>query len=559
MLCGVLNVRLRWPLTGMYKASLQMKEPPLEILTNEQMAEADQLAVEMGVPGLTLMENAGCAVADEAEKMVDAGARIVVLCGPGNNGGDGFVAARHLQERGYQIAVYLLGETDRLKGDAAEMAKRWLALGSVHSFDGARNSVTGVDLVIDAVFGAGLARPLEGEPAQLVKQLHTRRGGLLAVDVPSGLNGTTGEPLGGHVFRADRTVTFFRLKPGHVLYPGRDLCGEVVLADIGIPEKAIYRLRDGEPIPQHGVKPDIELNGVRQAALAIRERYPQTHKYDYGHALVLSGPPAATGAARLGARAALRIGAGLVTIASPSEALQENAAHLTAIMLTACDTAEQLEQLLGDRRKNAVLMGPGFGVGENTRTMVLQALAARTAGIVLDADALTSFADEKDRHDLFAAIKQRTDKTIGPGTSQVVLTPHQGEFARLFPNLEGSKIDRAREAARLSGAAVVLKGADTVIAAPAPEGPAHRVIVINTNAPPWLATAGSGDVLAGVITGLLAQGEHAHSAACAAVWIHAECANRFGPGLIAEDLPEIIPEVLRHLHAKQRELRDARR
>lgn len=538
-----------------------MKEPPLEILTNEQMAEADALAVELGVPGLNLMENAGRAVADEAEKMVDAGARIVVLCGPGNNGGDGFVAARHLQERGYQIAVYLLGETDKLKGDAAEMAKRWLAMGVVEAFEGARHAVTDADLVIDAVFGAGLARPLEGEPAQLAnKKLHLRRGGLLAVDVPSGLNGTTGEPLGDHVFRADRTVTFFRLKPGHVLYPGRDLCGEVVLADIGIPEEAIYRRTDGEPVPQRGVRPDIELNGVRQAVSAIRERQPQTHKYDYGHALILSGPPAATGAARLGARAALRIGAGLVTVASPSEALQENAAHLTAIMLTACDTAEHLGQLLGDRRKNAVLIGPGFGVGEKTRSMVLKALAARTAGAVLDADALTSFADEKNRHDLFAAIKQREDESIGPCTSQVVLTPHDGEFARLFPNLEGSKIDRTREAARLSGAVIVLKGADTVIALPTPPAePAHRVIVINTNAPPWLATAGSGDVLAGVITGLVAQGEHAFPAACAAVWIHAECANRFGPGLIAEDLPEIVPEVLRHLHTKRRELRNAGR
>lgn len=546
---------------GLYEVSSPMKVPPLEVLTNEQMAEADRLAVELGVPSLTLMENAGRAVADEAEKMVDAGASIVILCGPGNNGGDGFVAARHLKQRGYELAVYLYGDIGKLRGDAAEMAQRWLAMGAVGAFDGAGTAVTSADLTIDAVFGAGLARPLEGAPAQLVKtKLSLRRCGLLAVDVPSGLNGTTGEPLGDHVFRADCTVTFFRLKPGHVIYPGRALCGEVILADIGIPEEAICRLRGGEPIPQRGVKSDIELNGVWRAAHAIRERHAQAHKYDYGHALILSGPPAATGAARLAARAALRIGAGLVTVGSPSEALQVNAAHLTAIMLTPCDTAEHLEDLLGDKRQNAVLIGPGFGVGEKTRAMVFKALAAHNAGLVLDADALTSFVDAKDRHELFAAIKQREDDMLGPGTSQVVLTPHEGEFSRLFSDIEGSKIERAREAAKLSSAVVVLKGADTVIALPAPSGEwVPGVVQINTNAPPWLATAGSGDALAGFITGLLAQGQSAHSAACAAVWIHGECANRFGPGLIAEDLSEIVPEVLRHLHAKQREQREAER
>ncbi len=537
-----------------------MKEPPLEVLTNEQTALADRLAVEMGVPGLTLMENAGRAVADEAEKMADAGARIVVLCGPGNNGGDGFVAARHLKERGYNVAVYLLGEIDRLKGDAAQMARRWLAMGIVQAVSEAHQAVTGADLIIDALFGAGLARPLEGEAAQLANsKLHVCSGGLLAVDVPSGLNGTTGEPLGGSVFRAHRTVTFFRLKPGHVLYPGRDLCGEVVLADIGIPEDAICRVEDGERVLQSGVKADIELNSVRQAAFAMPQRRSQAHKYDYGHALILSGPSAATGAARLGARAALRVGSGLVTVASPTEAIQENAAHLTAIMLTPCDTAEQLGRLLDDRRKNAVLIGPGFGVGEHTRKMVLKALEARTAGIVLDADALTSFANEEFRHHLFASIKQRTDDRAGPGTSRVVLTPHAGEFARLFPGLDGSKIDRARQAAHLSGAVILLKGPDTVTACPAPADTfVPRRVVINTNAPPWLATAGSGDVLAGLITGLLAQAIDEHTAASTGVWIHAECANRFGPGLIAEDLPEIVPEVLRHLHANRQELRKAK-
>ena len=538
-----------------------MKEPPLEILTNEQMATADRLAVELGVPSLTLMENAGRSVAEEAGKMTDAGARIVILCGPGNNGGDGFVAARHLKERGYDVAVFLLGAIDRLKGDAAEMAKRWLAMGAVHALSDAGQAAADADLIIDALFGAGLARPLEGEAARLAgSDLHLSAGGLLAVDVPSGLNGTTGEPLGESVFRADRTVTFFRLKPGHVLYPGRDLCGEVVLADIGIPEEALSRARDGELIPKSGVQADIELNSVQHAALAIPERRSQAHKYSYGHALVLSGPSAATGAARLGARAALRVGSGLVTVASPSEAIQENAAHLTSIMLIPCDTAGQIGLVLGDQRKNAVLIGPGFGVGEHTREMVLKILEARTAGVVLDADALTSFANEEFRQHLFAAIKRRAGNGAGAGTSRVVLTPHEGEFARLFPSIEGSKIDRARQAANLSGAVILLKGPDTVIARPATSAAdVPSRVVINTNAPPWLATAGSGDVLAGLIAGLLAQSLDEQTAASTGVWIHAECANRFGPGLIAEDLPEIVPEILRDLHAKRRELRNSGR
>lgn len=530
-----------------------MRDMPLEVLTNEQMAQADRLAVELGVPSLTLMENAGRAVADEAVKMVDAGSRIVVLCGPGNNGGDGFVAARHLKERGYDIAVHLYGELDKLKGDAAEMAQRWWAMGSVVPLAEACQAVGNAQLIVDALFGAGLARPLEGEAAKLAAICNNlRKGALLAVDVPSGLNGTTGQPLGEHVIRADRTVTFFRLKPAHVLYPGRELCGQVVLADIGIPDEAIYREIDSQPIPDRGVRHSIQLNAPWQAHIAVSRR-PDSHKYDHGHALVLSGPAYATGAARLAARAALRVGAGLVTVLSPTGALAENAAHLTAVMLKLCDTPEELAAYLEDKRNTAVLIGPGFGVGGKTQRMVLAALGANHAGVVLDADALTSFAGEPDRSQLFAAIKARNDQKRGAGTAQVVMTPHEGEFRRLFPELDGSKIERARQAAGLSHAEIVLKGPDTVIASPGiQEPPNAREITINTNGPPWLATAGSGDVLAGFITGLIAQGTHANNSACAAVWLHGECANRFGPGLISEDLPDIVPAVLRDLSEEPR-------
>lgn len=511
-----------------------LKELPAEILTNEQMAEADRLAVAMGVPSLTLMENAGRAVADEAMKMVDRGARIVVLCGPGNNGGDGFVAARYLKERGYDVAVFLHGSIDKLKGDAAEMAKRWLAMGLVADVRNARGEVATCSLVIDALFGAGLARELDADLSELVNSASEASAARLAVDVPSGLNGSTGQPMGRSSLQADRTVTFFRLKPAHVLYPGRALCGEVVLADIAIPEAVLHQgvvacAVSNAPIP----------HWLHQFPIPVGDN----HKYSRGHAVAVSGPADSTGAIRLAARAALRIGAGLVTVASPKAAFPVNAAHLTTIMIKPFEVPRGLDQILADERRNAVVLGPGCGVGEETRQMVQIALQSGAA-CVLDADALTAFSD---------AMVDLTKATKSAPERPVVLTPHEGEFKRLFPGLQGSKLERARSAAERSGAIVVLKGPDTVIASP--DGKA----AINTNAPPWLATAGSGDVLAGLITGLLAQRMPAFEAACAAVWIHGECANRFGPGLIAEDLPEMVPEVLRGLYARRKALEEEER
>lgn len=507
----------------------------MQLLTTDEMARADKLAVAAGVPSLTLMENAGRAVADEAANMVPAGARVAVLCGPGNNGGDGFVAARLLSETGFAVQVGLLGSREALKGDAAAMAARWQ--GGVAAPEHIDLGAT--DLIVDALFGAGLTRPLEGVAAALVGRINASRRPILAVDVPSGLDGTTGASV-GPVVQATRTVTFFRKKPGHLLLPGRTLCNETVVADIGIPASVLA---------------DIGPRTIENGPGAWRAQFPRLaidgHKYSRGHAVVVSGPAFHTGAARLGARGALRIGAGLVTVASPAGALLENAAHLTAIMLRPCADGRALSEMLSDMRKNAVLVGPGAGVGSETRAYVEAALAS-AAHVVLDADALTSFAEldgsarEAPRWGfgftsgkeqapgtldaLFAAVKARS--------AAVVLTPHEGEFKRLFANATGSKVDRARAAAARSGSVVLLKGPDTVIADP--DGRA----AINANAPPWLATAGSGDVLAGFVTGLLAQGMPAFEATCAAVWLHGECASYFGRGLIAEDLPEILPEVL---------------
>jgi hydroxyethylthiazole kinase-like uncharacterized protein yjeF len=488
----------------------------LELLTSAEMGRADGLAEAAGIPSLALMENAGHAVALEALKMIGAGARVVALCGPGNNGGDGFVAARHLREAGVDVHVALLGAPDTLKGDAASMAQRWgQAIGPLSP-----TSAQGAALVIDALFGAGLARPLSGAAADVVGAINRSAIPVLAVDVPSGLDGTTGQAAGS-VVQAKRTVTFFRRKPGHLLMPGRALCGPVAVADIGIPSAVLADI---------GVKTWANGPGL------WREQFPwpklDGHKYGRGHAVAVSGSATHTGAARMGARGALRIGAGLVTVASPADAVAANAAHLTAIMLLPFDGPEGLARILADRRKNAVLLGPALGVGPATRELVRTALASGAA-TVLDADAITSFADNPS--DLFQAVAAHADRPV-------VLTPHEGEFHRLFANTGGgSKLERARAAAKLSGTIMVLKGPDTVIAAP--DGRA----AINDNAPPWLATAGAGDVLGGLITGLLAQGMPAFEAACAAVWVHGAAATAFGPGLIAEDLPERVPEVLRAL------------
>jgi ADP-dependent NAD(P)H-hydrate dehydratase / NAD(P)H-hydrate epimerase len=487
----------------------------LELLTAEEMGRADTLAVASGVAGATLMENAGRAVAEEVARRFPDHDSVVVLCGPGNNGGDGFVAARYLTEKGYKVRLGFDGDEARLPADAAAMAQR---------FAGTREPLgkgllDQADIVVDALFGAGLTRPIEGKLAKLIEAVNASKLPVIAVDVPSGIDGTTGE-VRGIAVRATATVTFFRLKPGHLLLPGRIYCGEVSLAQIGIPASVLAT-----------IAPNTYANEPALWLTAFPWPQPESHKYARGHAVVVSGPAFSTGAARFAARGALRIGAGLVTVASPRDALEINAGALTAIMVREADDVRALTNLLADRRKNAVLLGPGMGVGEHTKELVLAALRSE-ASIVLDADALTSFAE--DPSDLFAA--------IAPRKAPVVFTPHDGEFARLFPDLAAApKLDRARGGASRAGAVLVLKGADTVVAA------ASGAASINAATSPFLATAGTGDVLAGMVLGLLAQGMPAFAAASAAVWLHGAAAIAFGPGLIAEDLPETLPKLLSEL------------
>ncbi len=484
-----------------------------ELLSVAEMYQADTATIAGGVPGLDLMEAAGAAIAETIQNALPDG-DVVVLCGPGNNGGDGVVAARLLTDAGRTVRLALLGSPDKLKGDAAANAKRWT--GDVLPLD--PSVIEGAAVVIDALFGAGLERPLAGIVQETIEKLNASGVPVIAVDVPSGVHGDTGQVLGAAP-QAAATVTFFRRKPGHLLYPGRGLCGKVRVADIGIPETVLAAIspRLSENLP--GLWRDL-----------LPQPRPHDHKYDRGHA-VIAGGAVLTGAARLASYAALRVGAGLVTIAAPPAASAVYRAGRPAIMVRDVADGEAFAALLGDPRVSAALIGPGNGVDAATADHVLRALALKPC--ILDADALTVFADQPDK--LFDALN-----AAPAGTN--VLTPHEGEYARLFHGVAGAdadgKIERATAAAARTNAVVLLKGADTVIAAP--DGRA----AVNTNAPPNLATAGAGDVLAGFITGLMAQGMPAFEAACAATWLHGACASAFGPGLIAEDLADMLPSVL---------------
>lgn len=471
------------------------------------MYRADRAAAAAGVATLDLMEAAGAAIVRTVRRQWRP-RPVAVLCGPGNNGGDGFVAARRLAAIGWPVRLGLLGDAGALKGDARVNRERWRG-----PIEPLTPSLFARDpLVIDALFGAGLARPIEGAAAVMIAAINDRGLDCVGVDVPSGIDGDGGA-VRGIAPRCRATVTFFRPKPGHVLLPGRLLCGRLVVADIGIPDTVL-----GDIAPQTFVnEPGLWRHRLPERSLS-------GNKYDRGHALIAGGPM--TGAGRLAAEAARRIGAGLVTIAADPVRHGIYASGPPGTIVATVDDDDAFARLIGDRKRTTALIGPGAGVTSHTRARALAILATGKPA-VLDADALTVFAD--DPAALFRAIG-----------GACVLTPHEGEFARLF-DPAGDKLTRARRAARQSGATVLLKGPDTVIA------DADGRAAINTNAPPELATAGSGDVLAGLVVGLLAQRMPPFEAATAAVWLHGRLATAVGPGLIAEDLIDGVPGALRAL------------
>ncbi len=504
-----------------------------EILSPAEMGEADRLAIAAGpLDGYGLMLRAGGAAAAVVLARYPAASRVHVLCGPGNNGGDGYVVARLLAEAGMNVAIWAEGK-QKAGSDAARASEACnLPVNHLNDFD-----TTEGEVVVDALYGAGLSKYLSPYADAASGISAAEKVPVVSIDLPSGVSGETGQ-MRGH-FDAAVTVTFVRKKPGHLLMPGRRVCGEIIVADIGIPDAIVDELK----ITTFENTPNLWLDSFPKTAV-------DTHKYKRGHVGVFSGGPSATGAARLSAMAAARMGAGAVTVLSPGNAMQVNAMHLTSIMLREAGSMEDVQEFLEARDPEALVFGPGLGPKPKVGDFALQligtitdrirasvaALKHRDTGIVLDADAITSLAHQPQA--LFDAARR-------VGAPALVLTPHEGEFARLFPDIAAekkqSKLAKARAAAERANAVIVYKGADTVIA-----GPYGRA-AINANGEPWLATAGSGDVLAGIIAALLAKGMQVFEAACAAVWIHAEAGSRFGPGLIAEDLPLALVPVLREL------------
>ena len=544
-----------------------------ELLTAAQMRAIEQAAIASGeVTGLELMERAGRgvveAIFEEWPELAKTSHRAVVLCGPGNNGGDGFVVARLLKEWGWEVEVFLYGDPEKLPPDARVNYQRWTALGRASYLD--LETIEPVlsadwDLSVDALFGVGMSRPLQGKVWHellhflLDRNAHGRKPSV-AIDVPTGLHSDTGARLGG-VFPAALTVTFHRPKLGHFLGRATIECGKLVVRDIGLGKRWLR---------EAAVLLDRNAPGISFLAKGHDE-----HKYSHGHALILSGPPGRGGAARLAARGALRIGAGLVTLACPPEAIPENAARLDAVMLRPLADAGGLAGLLEDDRINALCLGPGLGTGPREAALLAAALGVQTAaapGLTRGPEPLSappenrgpgSSPGRRGEHpavvfdaDAITLLSQHPD-LLGALHEGCILTPHEGEFARLFPDLSEklnapaskgpaySKVDATREAAARAGCIILFKGPDTVIA------DAQGRAAINSahydRAAPWLATAGSGDVLAGMIAGLLARGFPPMQAAETAAWLHVECALSFGPGLIAEDIPEELPKVFRSL------------
>lgn len=531
----------------------------MELLTAAQMRAIEQAAIDSGeVTGLELMERAGRgvveAVLEEWPAMATAPQRAVVLCGPGNNGGDGFVVARLLKQRGWDVEVYLYGDAEKLPPDAAENYRRWCEMGEVGEGEGDwfdrlffRKRIPFV--MFDALFGTGFSRPLDERFDGVIEEWGSildpgisNGAKVVAIDTPTGFCLDSGKPI-GRALGADLTVAFHKLKLGHVLdgadyYHGKVKCVDIGLKTLRGREAQIATSKIARCLDRSSFYPTLEER------LSKSGRRGGNHKFSHGHAFILSGGVGKGGAARLAARGALRVGAGVVTVGAPPSAIMENAIQLNAIMLKRVDDAKALMEILKDERINAVCLGPGFGLGKGTRAAVAVALVSNR-GVVLDADALSAFEERP---------KGLFDLTMG---KKSVLTPHMGEFGRLFPDIKAkldeppvqgpaySKVDAAREAAVRAGCVVLMKGPDTVIASP--DGRASIAAAVYERACPWLATAGAGDVLAGIITGLLARGFGAHEAAATGAWLHQEAARAFGPGLIAEDLPEMLPKVFRDL------------
>lgn len=483
-----------------------------EILSITQMKQAEDASLSGRTSSYTLMQRAGRAVADIVRERYEK-QPVMVLCGSGNNGGDGFIAASELKRKKWDVTVACKLEAEYLEGDVARAAEEWGD--DFETLDKVKLPEDGI--IIDAIFGTGLEREITGDAQEVLFALQRSSCSVVAVDFPSGVYADSGDcqPC---TPQADLTVTFFRKKMGHILLPGRVACGDIIVSDIGMKDDVLDEI-EGEIVHEN----DPSLGWQEDASTKAF----WTHKYHHGHIAVLGGK-VLTGATVLTSLSALRIGAGLVTIAAHPDVVNVYRMASPSLMVEPLqEMARFKDHYAKDDRRNVLLIGPGAGL-ENEgalKKIVFDATASERI-CVLDADALSVF--ENDTRTFYKSLHK-----------SCILTPHEGEFERIFPGLQGSKVDRALEASRKTGAIIVLKGADTVVASP------NGKAVINTTGCGWMATAGTGDVLAGMIAGLVARKVlNLFDATCAAVWMHGKASELAGPGMISEDLSSHIPSVL---------------
>ncbi|VAV90167.1 NAD(P)H-hydrate epimerase / ADP-dependent (S)-NAD(P)H-hydrate dehydratase [hydrothermal vent metagenome] len=490
----------------------------IPILTTKNCYQADKQAIASGITPVTRMENAGSGAAESITARYEK-CKTLILCGPGANGGDGYVIARKLHEAGWSVDVMAL--TAPVAGSDAEFMAQQCP---VDASSRVRQLPTDIELIVDCLYGAGLNRALDADTTQLIHQVNQHKSPVVAIDLPSGIFGDSNGGFAPCIV-ADTTITFAVKKLAHVLEPERSFCGVVEVVDIGFPDGMISDM------------PEVALEN----SPCLWSQIPvqpgaQSHKHNRGRLWVGCGGHLQTGAARLAARAGLRIGAGWVMLGGSKKAMQVCAAHETSIVLQTRPKHQSMAKTLQTSPvPDCVILGPAGGIGARMRADILDVLRSGIAA-VLDADALRVMSAEPEV--FFELCNENT-----------VLLPHEAEFLGLFPDLNqtfGHKINRVKAAASRAGCTVLLKGADSVIAN------ATGRAVVNTKTSAWLATLGTGDVLAGMVGGLMAQRVGGMDATCAAVWIHGALGQNLGAGLIAEDLPNEIPNILKNMAIKSK-------
>ncbi|MDX1950377.1 MAG: NAD(P)H-hydrate dehydratase [Rickettsiales bacterium] len=495
-----------------------------KIFSAENTKKADSEAERFGISNFTLMCNAGEKSADLVDKILDykkKGDAVYILCGVGNNGGDGYITARILKERGYDIRLSNIGDLRKVSELTLQAMDFAVSSGiEIEEFD--EDYLEQADLIIDAIFGIGLKRDITGDIAEIIEKINYAKNSqknkflVFSLDVPSGVCSNTGE-VRNIAIQADYTISYQTPKIGCYLLPAKNYVGKIEVADIGIPDEAFSEIYN----PYFINSTDLWLDKFPFPKL-------ESHKYHKGHIVIDGGEEDFTGASRMASIASMRVGAGLATICADEKSLPIYATSMLSVMVKRLKEIEDLEKYIKLKKVNSAVLGCGSGFDILAPLRVYHCLEEKLA-CVIDADVFSIF-QEKPKEFIKALKKNKKS----------VLTPHEGEFKRVF-NVDGSKIERASKAAKLCDNVIVLKGNDTIIASP------DGRIAVNNNAPTWLATAGSGDVLAGIIGGLLAQNMPSFEAACAGVWIHSECANILGQGLISEDLIDAIPLVLQSL------------